>query len=153
MLMRRLRESKMRRAAFVAASLIALAAMGQQARAEGSLFYHPKVDPRVRTVSFGAGIASTAAYLSIPNHRHLTVNWGPWAATTVGCMVLAPMVAAAFVPERELTSREVMVMEGSCIVPFIGGWLVNAMYDANPQWEVAEGRATKAASKTKRARR
>ena len=140
------------RAGFVAASLLTLATMGQQARAEGSLFYHPKVDPRVRTVSLGAGVVSTAAYFSIPNHRHLTVNWGPWAATTFGCMVIAPMVAAALVPERELTSREVMVMEGSCIVPIIGGWLVNAMYDANPQWETTEVKAAKAARKTKRAR-
>ena len=140
----------MRRAAFALASLMVVAATGQQARAEGSLFYHPQVDPRVRTVSLGASVVSTAAYLSIPNRRHLTVNWGPWAATTVGCMVLAPMVAAALVPERELTSREVMVMEGSCIVPLIGGWLVNAMYDANPQWEAAQVKAAKAARKPKR---
>jgi hypothetical protein len=27
------------------------------------------------------------------------------------------------------------VLEGSCIVPIIGGLLVNAAFDANPQWD------------------
>jgi hypothetical protein len=113
--------------------------LAQPASAEGFLFFqrHPKVDQRVAEVGLGAAVASTAAYFAIragENHHH-GVSWGAWGVATAGCVVLSPMIAAAVVPERELTSREVAVLEGSCLIPIVGGLLVNAIYDANPQWE------------------
>ena len=82
-------------------------------------------------------------------------KWGAAGAVTFGCMVLSPMVAAAL-KKRELTLREVYVLEGSCIVPIVGGLLVNAAFDANPQWEegavvkVAHRKVTKRASSSAR---
>jgi len=118
---------------------------------------HRKVDPRVADVSLGVGIASTLAYwtgLDWSWNKHSSgYKWGVWGATTAGCIVLSPMVAAAFIRERELTFREVWVMEGSCVIPIIGGWLVNAALDGNPSWDpdlaVA---ASKAAAKKKKKR-
>ena len=128
----------MHRATVFASSIAALVLAGQPASAEGFLFArHPKVDARVAQVGLGAAVASTVAYFAIregQNHHH-GVNWGAWGIATVGCMVLSPMVAAAVVPERQLTQREVAVLEGSCLIPIVGGLLVNAIWDANPQWE------------------
>jgi peptidoglycan/LPS O-acetylase OafA/YrhL len=128
----------MHRAAVLASLIAAIAVTSRPASADDVFLFarHPKVDQRVATVSIGTGIAATAAYFAIrEGHHHHNVDWNAWGITTVGCMVLGPMIAAAFVPERQLTSREVLVMEGSCIVPIVGGLLVNALFDANPQWE------------------
>jgi MFS family permease len=142
----------MRRTTIAVSFVAALVLTCQPANAEGFLFArHPKVDRRVAEVGIGAAIASTATYFAIregANHHH-GVNWGAWGIATAGCMVLSPMVAAAVVPERQLTSREVAVLEGSCLIPIVGGLLVNAIYDANPQWEA---RPVKVARKA-RARR
>ncbi len=45
--------------------------------------------------------------------------------TTIGCMAVAPIVGTV-VLNRPLTLREGQVLAGSCVVPIIGGWLVNA---------------------------
>jgi hypothetical protein len=143
----------MRRTVIVAALIAAVAVPALPANAEGLLFArHPKVDRRVAEVGLGAAVAGTITYFSLAHqHHHHGVNWGVWGASTVGCMVLSPMLAAAVVPERELTSREVAVLEGSCLIPVVGGLLVNAVYDANPQWE-APAKPVKVVRK-KRARR
>jgi hypothetical protein len=52
--------------------------------------------------------------------------------TTVGCMALTP-IASGIVVQRELTRREVHGMLANCIVPFIGGWLTDAYFDAHPE--------------------
>jgi hypothetical protein len=36
-----------------------------------------------------------------------------------------------------MTQREVWVMTGSCVVPIVGGLLMNAVFDAHPEWEAA----------------
>jgi hypothetical protein len=46
-------------------------------------------------------------------------------------------MVATVVLDRPLTMREAHVLVGSCLVPIIGGLLVNAVWDANPQWEAA----------------
>jgi hypothetical protein len=126
----------MRRTAIVASLVAGFVMICQPARADdllSRLFHNPKADQRVVTIGRGVSLGSTAAYF-VAKKGHGT-DWGAYGAATAGCMVLAPMIAAAFVPERELTTREVLVMEGSCIIPIIGGFLVNALFDANPQWE------------------
>jgi peptidoglycan/LPS O-acetylase OafA/YrhL len=108
----------------------------QPARADDLLFLlrNPKIDQRVATVGLVVGLGSTAAYFIARDSHHGT-DWGAYGVATAGCMVLAPMVAAAFVPERQLTTREVLTMEGSCVIPIVGGFLVNALFEANPQWD------------------
>lgn len=144
----------MRRVALLVSFLAALVVTGQPARADDIfLFRHPKVDPRVSDVSLGAGIVSTLAFWTVLDwrwHGHSqATRWGVWGATTAGCMVLSPIIAAAVVRERELTSREVAVMEGSCLLPIVGGLLVNAIYDANPQWEAPPASPARVARKIK----
>jgi hypothetical protein len=126
----------MNRTAVLASLVAGLVLACQPAKADDLLFLlsrNPKIDQRVATVGLGVGLGSTAAYF-IAKDGHGT-DWAAYGAATAGCMVLAPIIAAAFVPERELTTREVLVMEGSCIIPIVGGFLVNALFDANPQWE------------------
>ncbi|MGI8525329.1 MAG: hypothetical protein ACR2K5_03995 [Pseudolabrys sp.] len=96
-----------------------------------------KGDPRLRSVELGASIASTATYFSLVgfHHRHSAAyGWGVFGAVTGGCVVLSPIVATMVV-NRPLTQREAHVLIGSCIVPVIGGWLVEQAYDAHPNWE------------------
>jgi hypothetical protein len=122
---------------------------------EGIFPPHPKVDRRVARTATGAGVVSTVTYWSLldwsTSKHSSSYALGVWGGVTAGCMVLSPMVAAAFVPERHLTTREVFVLQGGCLIPIVGGWLVNAMFDANPHWEAHE-RAVKVSAK-KKARR
>jgi hypothetical protein len=125
----------------VLAILVVFVIGGQPAQSEEFFLFkhHKKVDRRVAHTAVGAGVVSTVAYWSLLdwswNGKSSGYRWGAAGAVTAGCLVLSPMVAAAMVPERELTLREVYVLEGSCIVPIIGGLLVNAAFDAHPEWE------------------
>ena len=49
-------------------------------------------------------------------------------------MAVSPMVATMVV-NRPLTMREAHVLVASCVLPIVGGWLVNEAYDAHPEWE------------------
>lgn len=125
-----------RKIAIFAAALMAFAFAAPGAQA-GSRH----VDKRVKVVSAGVGAAATAAYFGI-NHWHW--KWDRDAAgismgsasvlTTIGCAALSPIVATA-VLKRPLTLREADVMFGSCVIPIIGGWLVNEAFDRHPEWE------------------
>ena len=61
---------------------------------------------------------------------------GRLGLTTIGCAAVSPMVATV-VLNRPLTMREGHVLIGSCMIPIVGGWLVNEAYDAHPEWEPA----------------
>jgi len=99
------------------------------------------VDPRIAGVAIGVGAASTAAYFGMNNWKW---NWGSskftqagaWGLTTIGCAAVSPIVATV-VLNRQLTMREAHILVGSCVIPIVGGWLVNEAYNANPQWEPA----------------
>ena len=52
----------------------------------------------------------------------------------IGCAALSPMVATV-VLNRPLTFREAHYLIASCVLPIVGGWLVNQAYDAHPEWE------------------
>ena len=102
-------------------------------------------DPNVFVGGMVAGGAMTGAYYAVEHKRSLrfagetgkTFNGGAFALTTVGCMALAPMLAAALVyinEGRNLTRREAFGLGTDCIVPFLGSLLWNAAYDAHPEW-------------------
>lgn len=129
-----------RKLAVFAAAVAAVAFTAGAAQAGGKHRHHGHLDHRLKVVSIGVGAASTAAYFGI-NHWHW--RWqgnaalsqgGAIALTTVGCMAVSPIVGTIVV-NRELTMREAHVMAASCVVPIIGGWLVEAAYDAHPEWE------------------
>jgi hypothetical protein len=118
------------------AVIAAFAFLCQRADAHG-----PKqVDPRVPAVTIGVGAASTAAYFGINNWKWKWNNssgltsLGAAGATTLGCAALSPMVATV-VLNRPLTFREAHYLIASCVLPIVGGWLVNQAYDAHPEWE------------------
>jgi hypothetical protein len=121
----------------VAVILSALALLVSSAEAGG------RRDKRLKVASIAVGAASTVAFFSITNWRwrswNTNLNNGltvgaAYAATTVGCMAVAPIVGTVVV-NRPLTPREAHVMMGGCVIPFVGGWLVDQAYEANPQWE------------------
>jgi hypothetical protein len=134
-----------KRLAILTAVLAAFAFICQGADAKGRK--HP-IDKRIRAVAIGVGAASTAAYFAINdwkwnwNNSSGISQWGAWGITTVGCAALSPMVATV-VLNRPLTMREGHVLIGSCVVPLIGGWLVNEAYNAHPEWEAGEQPAAK----------
>jgi uncharacterized membrane protein YidH (DUF202 family) len=100
------------------------------------------VDKRVAATAIGMGAASTAAFFAYNdwkwdwNDSRTLSRAQTWGLVTVGCLAVSPIVATVVV-KRPLTMREAHVLAGSCVVPIIGGWLVNAAYNANPQWEPA----------------
>jgi hypothetical protein len=106
------------------------------------------IDMRIKAVSIGVGAASTAAYFAINDwkwnwHKSSGLSrWRAWGITFIGCAAVSPMVATE-VFDRPLTIREAHVMIGSCVVPIVGGWLVNEAYEAHPEWEPAAMPAAK----------
>jgi hypothetical protein len=123
---------------YVAIFVMAIAAIAFTVQAADAR--HRKIDKRVKTTSLVAGAAATAGYFAINNW-----HWGNWhsgsisqggalAGTTIACAAGGTILATAVV-NRPLTTREAYYMVGNCVVPIIGGWLVNQWFDANPHWE------------------
>jgi hypothetical protein len=88
-----------------------------------------------------AGASTTAAYFAI---NHWKWDWdapaagisqaGAMTLTTIGCAAIAPMIATVLV-DRPLTYREAGKLTVGCFIPFIGPLIVDALYDAHPEWE------------------
>lgn len=132
----------------VAAAIAAVMLLAQGAAAAGRRHHvdsRQKVDPRVDVVGLGVGVASTVGYFALTGWRlkggtsttGLTPA-GALVATTAGCIVASPLVATAVV-RRPLTHREAHVLMVGCVIPFVGPWLVNAAYDAHPEWAAFDG--------------
>ena len=98
-----------------------------------------------------AGGGMTAVYFTQICHHNFhhcakftsakALKW--YGITTVGCMALSPIISGLLVSyneRRELKSSEAMGMLADCVVPFIGGWIVQAAYDAHPEWDAGTGR-------------
>jgi uncharacterized membrane protein YidH (DUF202 family) len=128
-----------RKFAIVAAMLAAFAFTVQSADAHGR-HHHHHVGKRLTAVAITVGAASTATYFAINNWH--TSGWnnssgltrlGAWGITTVGCAAVSPIVATV-VLKRQLSYREAHILVGSCVIPIIGGWLVNEAYNAHILW-------------------
>jgi hypothetical protein len=91
-------------------------------------------------VGTGVGLGMTATYFAMNNW-----NWkwdsarsgvtaaGATVLTTMGCAALSPIVATA-VLNRPLTYREAHVLIGGCVIPIIGGWLIDQAYEHHIMW-------------------
>lgn len=119
------------------AALIAAVAFSTQADAKHR---HRKVSPAVPVTAVAVGAASTATYFSLGgwtwndwSNANGFTRLGAWGATTLGCAALSPIVATA-IKQRPLSYREAHILVGSCVVPIIGGYLVNAAYDNGLLW-------------------
>ena len=134
----------MKKIIYLAASLLTLVALQPRpAAAAGPLDFLFRGDPKVAASGIAVSAASVGAYFAIAprHHQHLRYGFtrtGALGITTAGCMVAAPMLAAAVVDiteHRELTSREALSVTGDCVVPFLGSLFWNAAFDAHPEWE------------------
>jgi hypothetical protein len=135
----------MNRIVALAAALIAATTLTlQTAEAGGKRHF----DKRLKVVAVATGAAATATYFAINEWKWkwqdgvFPGQWGAIAGTTLGCAAVSTMVGTVVV-KRELTQREGHVLVGSCVVPIIGGYLVNAAYNANPHWEPQPVKAKK----------
>lgn len=126
--------------------IAAVAALAFTCQSADAHWRYKKVSKTVTGVAVGAGVASAVTYGSLVHWKWNDVSsatrWGYWGAVTGGCIIISPIVAAAL-KKSPLTNREVGVLIGSCVVPIVGGWLVNAAYDANPQWEPRVAKSAK----------
>jgi hypothetical protein len=128
-----------RKIAFAAVALAALAFTCQGADAHGRKHHH-KINPVLTGTSIGVGAASSAAFFAINdwhwrhwNNSSGLTRFGAWGATTLGCAAVSPMVATALL-NRPLSYREAHILIGSCVIPFVGGWLVNEAYNQHILW-------------------
>ena len=103
-----------------------------------------EVDPTINATNFWVGGAWTGAYFAMAKPV------APVAVgTTIGCMATAPMVATVAL-NRPLKYREAHILMGSCLIPIIGGWLVNEAYNNGWLWAPDEKPVRKARYKKKK---
>ena len=126
-----------------AVMIAAMALMSQSADAAGRGTSN-KMDPQLVTVGIATGVAATVGFFALNNWTWnsswnapsgtagLTVA-GAYAVTSVGCAVVAPMIGTVVV-KRPLTAREANLLVTGCFIPIVGPLVLNAVYDANPQW-------------------
>lgn len=116
-----------------AALILAMGLQGQAARAgEHSAwsFLFGNQDPRLTATGISIGVAGDAATYALV-HKHgvpATRMASPgfaFAVTSYGCAVVYPIVATV-VMRRALTPREAYMGIANCIIPFVGGWIVDA---------------------------
>ena len=50
-------------------------------------------------------------------------------------MAVSPIVATVPWSIARRAMREAHVLVASCVLPIVGGWLVNEAYNAHPEWE------------------
>jgi len=86
-------------------------------------------DPRLTTASIGVGIGTgVASYFLTEKHGHpgvRHVSFGTaYGITSYACAVVYPFVGTIAL-NRPLTPREMYIGVGDCILPVIGGWLVD----------------------------
>ncbi len=87
-------------------------------------------DPRLTATGIAVGVATTGASYALV-HKHGVPAVRPaspfiaLAVTTYGCAVVYP-IAATIVLRRALTPREAYTGMADCVIPFIGGWIVDA---------------------------
>ncbi len=132
-----------RKFAVVAAALAAFVFMGASAHAGSRGLAHAlnPFDTPISTAGTVAGAGTTAVYFGI---NHWNWDWNAAAAgisqagamtiTTIGCAAISPMIATVLV-KRPLTYREAGKLTVGCVIPFIGPMIVDALYDAHPEWE------------------
>jgi hypothetical protein len=135
----------MKRNLWLAAALIlAVGLPSGSARADDLWhFLFGRQDPRLTATGIVVGTAGTYGAYALA-HKHgvpATRVASPTiavAVTTYGCAVVYP-IAATIVMQRALTPREAYMGMADCVIPFVGGWIVDqtlphtAWYDGVPE--------------------
>lgn len=130
----------MRKRLLAVAVVAASMAFSAAAQAEPQILLTGQKDPRVAVSSLAVGAAATAGYFWLRHdYRHHYGKINPTTAyvgTSIACAAASPIVGT-IIAQRPMTQREVWVMTGSCVVPILGGLVMNAVFDAHPEWEAA----------------
>ncbi len=113
-----------RKLAVLAAAIATIALTVQAADARA----RKPIDRRLDAVSTGVGLPFTALFF-----WHDAPAGAATVLGTVGCAAASPIVATA-VLKRPLSYREAHILIGSCVIPIIGGWLVNEAYNNGWLW-------------------
>jgi hypothetical protein len=136
----------MKRIVYILALLAAVFAMqSQSARAQDAApnwnWIYGRQDPRLWATGVVVGLGATAGYVAVRHQRGIsTIHDGritplaAYAITAIGCAAAFPIIGTIVV-NRALTTREVYTGMANCVVPFIGGWAVEAMYHGQGWYE------------------
>jgi hypothetical protein len=96
---------------------------------------------KLKVTQVVVGVGAAAGYYAIGGWKWDSwrgtggiTRLGAFGMTTIGCAAITP-IAATVVLGRPLTMREGHVVFADCVIPLVGGWLVNQAYDAHPEWE------------------
>jgi hypothetical protein len=130
----------------IIALVLAMGLQSQVVRAQDNswnwLFGHQ--DPRLTATGIVVGLGTEGEYLAL--RRRVTFSGqrihpitvlGAYTLATGACAALFPIVGTIWL-NRPLTPREVYMGMADCVVPFIGGWWVDAVlphtawYDGTP---------------------
>jgi hypothetical protein len=128
----------------VAALVLAIGLQSQAARADDSIwaFLLHGQDPRLAATGVAIGAGTTGASYALV-HKHgvpatrLASPGFTYGVTTFACTVLYPIIGT-IVLQRALTPREAYIGMADCVIPFIGGMIVDATlphtawYDGTP---------------------
>lgn len=131
---------------WAAALILAIGLQSEAARAGNDslwTFLFGKQDPRLTGTGIAIGLVGDgAAYALVHKHgvpaTRLASPGFAFAVTSYGCAVVYPIVATAVV-HRALTPREAYTGIANCVIPFVGGWIVDAAlphtawYDGLPE--------------------
>ncbi len=129
-----------RKLVVLAAALAAFVFTAQSADARN----RKPIDPTIDATAFWVGAVSGGAGLA------WNANVGTvYGVTSFGCAVVSPMVATVAL-KRPLKYREAHILIGSCIIPFVGGWLVNEAYNNGTLWAPDEKPVRKVHHKKKK---
>jgi hypothetical protein len=119
----------------VLALVLALGLMPQAARAQNNnwnpfTWFSHNQDPRLTAVGIGVGAgAGVASYLMARKHGNPAVRHASYGTaygvTAFACAAVYPIVGT-IVLNRPLTPREMYDGVADCVVPVIGGWLVDS---------------------------
>lgn len=135
------------------AALAALGLFAQVSTADAHLL--GRRSPSVITVaqiSVGAGMSAVYFTQTCRNGFRNCARFGSaralkwYGLTTIGCIALTPIVGAALVSateHRELKSSEVFGMAADCVLPIVGGLIMQSAFDAHPEWDRGTGLRTR----------
>ncbi len=130
------------------AVLAALGLFAQVSTADAHLLGRRSPGVTIAQISVGAGMSAVYFTQTCRNNFRNCSRFGSarslkwFGLTTVGCMALTPIVGAAIVSateHRELRSSEVFGMAADCVLPIIGGLIVQSAFDAHPEWDRGTG--------------
>lgn len=98
-----------------------------------------EMDPPLAVSNLVVSGAATGAYFAMEGTSTMLGDKGSaWAATTLGCMALSPIIGTLVV-NRPLTQREVFASTAGCALPIVGPWLINRWFDHNG-WDRQDSR-------------